>query len=391
MPRLFEDLLDEKLPSFMEASEESEDDEKEEEKDTSNKDEKDGDSMRQSIVDKIEKADVKIAKKVIDDFIAGEINEIEAKEDDYDALTDAFDKVDEVDVEKDDDVVKVIFNESVESFLNNAFSFMESDDESYDSEEEADDDFSDNNMEESDVHNLPDEIVPDDGVENLPDEISSDDAEEEGCNGCGTESEDFDGFDDDDFDGFDDDDDADEFDDVLDQLENETDDEPLDDEPSTVDEPELDNVEDKKADDMLAMVATPMLLKDELTAEESVNFYESADAEIAVEEGLIEESSLDDLFQEGVFASPNKPFKMTKKARMNQLYELSVQIEARAHRDPMMKKLDRAYAIERGIKKKLRAKYHAPALKRAKGYLMRLMKSKSGVMKNLAKKILPSK
>ena len=365
MPSLFEDLLDQKLPSFMEASEEPEDDEKEkEEKDTSNKDEKDGDSMRQSIVDKIEKADVKIAKKVIDDFIAGEINEIEAKEDDYDALADAFDKVDEVDVEKDDDVVKVIFNESVESFLNNAFSFMESDDESYDSEEEADDDLqnSDNNMEESD------------------------DAEEEGCNGCGTESEDFD-----EFDGFDDDDDADEFDDVLDQLENETDDEPLDDEPSTVDEPELDNVEDKKADDMLAMVATPMLLKDELTAEESVNFYESADAEIAVEEGLIEESSLDDLFQEGVFASPNKPFKMTKKARMNQLYELSVQIEARAHRDPMMKKLDRAYAIERGIKKKLRAKYHAPALKRAKGYLMRLMKSKSGVMKNLAKKILPSK
>lgn len=376
MPSLFEDLLDQKLPSFMEASEEPEDDEKEkekEEKDTSNKDEKDGDSMRQSIVDKIEKADVKIAKKVIDDFIAGEINEIEAKEDDYDALTDAFDKVDEVDVEKDDDVVKVIFNESVESFLNNAFSFMESDDESYDSEEEADDDLqnSDNNMEESD------------------------DAEEEGCNGCGTESEDFDGFDDDEDDdeddGFVDDDDADEFDDVLDQLENETDDEPLDDEPSTVDEPELDNVEDKKADDMLAMVATPMLLKDELTAEESVNFYESADAEIAVEEGLIEESSLDDLFQEGVFASPNKPFKMTKKARMNQLYELSVQIEARAHRDPMMKKLDRAYAIERGIKKKLRAKYHAPALKRAKGYLMRLMKSKSGVMKNLAKKILPSK
>ena len=376
MPSLFEDLLDQKLPSFMEASEEPEDDEKEEEKeekDTSNKDEKDGDSMRQSIVDKIEKADVKIAKKVIDDFIAGEINEIEAKEDDYDALTDAFDKVDEVDVEKDDDVVKVIFNESAESFLNNAFSFMESDDESYDSEEEADDDLqnSDTNMEESD------------------------DAEEEGCNGCGTESEDFDGFDDgeddDNFDGFDDDDDADEFDDVLDQLENETDDEPLDDEPSTVDEPELDNVEDKKADDMLAMVATPMLLKDELTAEESVNFYESADAEIAVEEGLIEESSLDDLFQEGVFASPNKPFKMTKKARMNQLYELSVQIEARAHRDPMMKKLDRAYAIERGIKKKLRAKYHAPALKRAKGYLMRLMKSKSGVMKNLAKKILPSK
>ena len=149
--------------------------------------------------------------------------------------------------------------------------------------------------------------------------------------------------------------------------------------------------EDQKADDMLAMVATPMLIKDELTAEESVNFYESADSDIAVDEGLIMESDLDEIFTEGVFASPNRPFKMTKKARFKQLYELSVQIEARAHRDPKMKQLDRAYKIERKIKAELRNKYGTAAKKRAMIYLKRLMKSKSGVLKNLGRKMLPNK
>ena len=96
----------------------------------------------------------------------------------------------------------------------------------------------------------------------------------------------------------------------------------------------------------------------ELTAEESVQFYESTDSDIAVSEGLIMESDVDDIFTEGVFASPNKPFKMTKRARFKQLYELSVQIEARAHRDPQMVKLDRAYKIERQIKANLRKKYN---------------------------------
>lgn len=383
MPSIFEDLLNSKLPSsFMEAAddEDTKDTEAEDEKEEKNDDkEQKKDSKRQSIIDKIEKADVKISKKDIDEFVSGETNEIEAKEDDYDALTDAFDKVDEVEIEKDDDQVKIIYNESVEDFLENAFSFME---------EEID------NVEESDDMDEPDDVEESDDMEETYADMQqeSDDAEEEeSCDGCSDESSDYEDM----FDSIDD-----EFDDVLDELENDVDDEAIDvadgdidAEPELDDEPEedLDEVEDKKADDMLAMVATPMLLKDELTAEESVNFYESVDAEIAVEEGLIEESSLDDLFQEGVFASPNKPFKMTKKARMNQLYELSIQIEGRAHRDPLMKKLDRAYAIERGIKKQLRKKYHAPALKRARGYLMRLMKSKSGVMKTLAKKIMPSK
>lgn len=349
--RDFEDLLNEELPSHFLESEDAEKEDNEEIED---------DSVRQSIVDKVEEAledikGVKVDKDIIEDFVSGKKGEIglDDLDDDivdevYDAISDALDDIKEVKVDKDDD--EVVISVKKESVVADIFDsvFESSDEEEY------------NN--------------------------SSDTSEEMECGDCYSEDDDDedvlgDGYDDDDAD----------VDDVLNELENETDDSDVSDGEPSVDEPELDEVEDKKADDMLAMVATPMLIKDELTAEESVQFYESVDADIAMSEGLIEESDMDDLFEEGVFASPNRPFKMTKKARFRQLYELSVLIEAQAHRDPLKVKLDRAYAVERKIKKQLRQRYKAQAMKRAKGYLMRLMKSKSGVMKSLAKKIVPNR
>ena len=339
----FEELLNAPLPStdpFYEAVKDEEEkdtgaeegaEEKEDNKEAKNDD-------RQSIVDKIEKAlkdieNVSLAKKDADGFVSGDENEIELEDLDEDIVGDVHDAISSA--LEDFDSIKVEKDDDEVTI-----SFEES------VEEETDD---------------------------MPDEATEEDADEE--------------------DGEDDD-----IEDALDDLEDKSDDE-LEDELSDIDpededepeEKELDPEEDKKADDMLAMVATPMLIKDELTAEESVKFYESVDGEIAVDEGLVMESSLDEIYTEGVFVSPNKPFKMTKQARLRQLYELSVQIEARAHRDPLMKQLDKAYAIERRIKKNLRQKYHAAATKRAKGYLMRLIKSKSGVLKNLGKKIAPTK
>lgn len=349
--RDFEDLLNEELPSHFLESEDAEKEDNEESED---------DSVRQSIVDKVEEAledikGVKVDKDIIEDFVSGKKGEIglDDLDDDivdevYDAISDALDDIKEVKVDKDDD--EVVISVKKESVVADIFDsvFESSDDEDYND--------------------------------------SSDTSEEMERGDCYSEEDDDDDILGDDYD----DDDAD-VDDVLNELENETDDSEVSDGEPTVDEPELDEVEDKKADDMLAMVATPMLIKDELTAEESVQFYESVDADIAMSEGLIEESDMDDLFEEGVFASPNRPFKMTKKARFRQLYELSVLIEAQAHRDPLKVKLDRAYAVERKIKKQLRQRYKAQAMKRAKGYLMRLMKSKSGVMKSLAKKIVPNR
>nr|DAE26524.1 MAG TPA: hypothetical protein [Myoviridae sp. ctaOv25] len=181
-------------------------------------------------------------------------------------------------------------------------------------------------------------------------------------------------------------DDDDELDDALDDVD---DDDDLDDDEDDEDAAPapLEGEDDKKADEMMAIATTPILIRDELTAEEAVNFYESVDAEVAIEEGMLLESDMQDLYQEGVFASPNKPFKMTKKARFNQLYEMSVLIEGRMHNDPMYTKLQKAYKIERICKKQLRKKYHNLAIRRAKIYLKRLMKSKSGVLNKIGKKM----
>ena len=163
--------------------------------------------------------------------------------------------------------------------------------------------------------------------------------------------------------------------------------------------PPLEGEADKDADSMMAIVATPMILDDALTEEEARDFIESGDADIAVSEDLMLESALDDMvsnlfdgvsqaYTESVFASPNRPYKMTKKARLNQLYELSLQIEARAHHDPYVPRIEKAYKIERQIKAGWRKRYGALAMKRAKKYLKKLMNSKSSGLKKAAKRLV---
>lgn len=163
--------------------------------------------------------------------------------------------------------------------------------------------------------------------------------------------------------------------------------------------PPLEGDADQDADSMMAIVATPMMLDDTLTTEEARDFFESGDMDIAIAEDLILESSCDEMveelfgsgdqeFTESVFASPNRPYKMTKKARFNQLYELSLQIEARAHHDPFVPRLDKAYRIEREIKAGWRKRYGALAARRAKNYLKRLMHSNSKGLKKAATRLI---
>ena len=209
----------------------------------------------------------------------------------------------------------------------------------------------------------PGEDCDDDELEDLEDELYDD--------------EDFDAYGDDDDEDDDYEDDEDDYDEPTDESS-----------PATP----LTGEADKQADNMMAVAATPMLIRDELTAEECVRFFESSEAEIAVSEGFLMESDMDevfddDVYEEGVFASPNKPFKMTKQARFKQLYELSLQIEARQHKDPKYKTLQKAYAVERKIKSDWRAKYGALAMKRAKKYLKKLMTSKSPILNSIGKKL----
>lgn len=222
-----------------------------------------------------------------------------------------------------------------------------------------------------------------DDIDQYDEDGDEDDGEDDSWKGaeeCG--DDDFDDLDDD-FGGLSDDDIANELDDVMDD----DPDYPDDDEVDSENPEPLEGEEDDRANDLLAISATPMILKDELTAEEAADFYSTEDADIAISEGLLMESAIDELYTESPFASPNQKFKMTKQARFNQLYELSVQIEGRMHNDPYYAKLQKAYKIERICKQNLRKKYHSFAIKRAKLYLKRLMHSKSSILNKVGKKI----
>lgn len=192
-------------------------------------------------------------------------------------------------------------------------------------------------------------------------------------------------------------DEMDDDDDLGDDLDNDD----LDDEPEEEDEEEvdLDDQEEIEADKYMSLVATPTVLKNELTEEECKEFAESADLDIAIEEGFFLESDEDNFFTEsadldlddlvleaGKFA-PKTKVVFSVADRKKQLFEVGVFASARAHNDRGYWKLQKLYRAERIEKAKLRKKYKAEALKRVKVYIARLKKSKSGILSKIADKI----
>lgn len=161
---------------------------------------------------------------------------------------------------------------------------------------------------------------------------------------------------------------------------------------------ELTPEEDIEADRIIDLAATPIILRNELSTESVREFCESEEFQIACDEGLLEESTMDtllesmgDLFNDEVFTeakffSKNK-VQFTKEARMNQLFEVCVQAVARAKKDPLYFKLAKVQKLRRNLKAQLRVKYRAAAMKKAKEYLARLRKSRSNVIANMANKV----
>ena len=167
----------------------------------------------------------------------------------------------------------------------------------------------------------------------------------------------------------------------------------------TGDDEELTPEEDIEADRIINLAATPIILKSELGSDILQEFCNSEEYATAVDEGFLEDATLDmllesvgDLFEdeyytEAKFFSKNK-VQFTKEARMNQLFEVCVQAVARAKKDPLYFKLAKVQKLRRNLKAQLRVKYRAQAMKKAKEYLARLKKSRSGVIANMANKIL---
>ena len=131
--------------------------------------------------------------------------------------------------------------------------------------------------------------------------------------------------------------------------------------------------EDKRVDQTINAVATPVLIKDELKSEGAIEeFVESTDCAICEAEGFLTERTI---------------VKFDKNAKKAQLYEVAVAAVAREKQDPLYKKLETVYKMERVIKAKLRKKYHAEASRKVKEYLARAKKSKSSVLSRIAHKI----
>lgn len=145
-------------------------------------------------------------------------------------------------------------------------------------------------------------------------------------------------------------------DEIEDDIEDEIEDDIEDSDDEVVDE--LDDAEDAEVDAALDAIAPTILLQDELSDEEKVEFVESAEMDILEEEGLISERTI---------------IKFDKNAKKAQLYEVAWMTIARSKKDKDMRKLDMLYKMERVLKAKLRKRYHQLAIKRLKsGWVKKL-------------------
>ena len=140
--------------------------------------------------------------------------------------------------------------------------------------------------------------------------------------------------------------------------------------------PPLSPEQDQHVDDVMTAVLTPMLLKESMTEEEFEEFVNSDDFDMLVNEGFMTERTI---------------VKFDKNARKAQLKEVAVRACAMEHHDPLWKKLNLVYKLERTLKAKLRVKYNNQANRKVKEYLRRARKSKSGILAKIADKFFHKK
>ena len=224
------------------------------------------------------------------------------------------------------------------------------------------------------------------------------------------DDEDDDDLDDDvDDDGEEDDDvDDDDLDDMADDIANMSDDD-LNDmasslkEPMVPDGPEVSLTPDEEmhADDLMQVAGAAALIRGEMNAEERTALVESvSDLRIGMTEGFLNDSLImdlkesvsdatmddDDAFTEAKIYNKTT-VRMSKKGRLNQLFEIAVITCARAHNDPSYAKYKKACKIKKFYRAQMRQRYRSEAMKRMKILFARLKQSKSPIIKSLGKKV----
>ena len=238
---------------------------------------------------------------------------------------------------------------------------------------------------------------------------SDDDDEDDEDDDDEDDDEDDDLDDDVDDDGEEDDDvDDDDLDDMADDIANMSDDD-LNDmasslkEPMVPDGPEVSLTPDEEmhADDLMQVAGAAALIRGEMNAEERTALVESvSDLRIGMTEGFLNDSLImdlkesvsdatmddDDAFTEAKIYNKTT-VRMSKKARLNQLFEIAVITCARAHNDPSYAKYKKACKIKKFYRAQMRQRYRSEAMKRMKILFARLKQSKSPIIKSLGKKV----
>lgn len=150
------------------------------------------------------------------------------------------------------------------------------------------------------------------------------------------------------------------------------------------DEVQLSPEEEIKADDMMSVAATTMLVNDELNDDEKKDFVKTEGA-IAVNEGFMTDSDLYQLVQENTY-NKKMIIRLDAASKKKQLYAIAVNVSAAAHNDPDYRKLKKVMRVRKILRAKLEQKYHSEATKRMKIYFARLRKSKSSTLRKVGSK-----
>lgn len=150
--------------------------------------------------------------------------------------------------------------------------------------------------------------------------------------------------------------------------------------------------EEIKADDMMSVAATTMLVNDELSGDEKKEFCTSdIETGIVVREGFMTEADINDLAVACGALTTEAPYtnkmiiRLDAASKKKQLYALAVNVSAAAHNDPEYYKYKKIMKMKKIQRAKLERRYHGEAMKRMKVYYARLRKSKSKTMNKLAK------
>lgn len=153
---------------------------------------------------------------------------------------------------------------------------------------------------------------------------------------------------------------------------------------------ELTPEEEREADDTMALVATSMIVNDELNGDEKEKFI-TDEGEVAVKEGFVSETDLLimskdlGLVKEGAY-NKKMIIRLDKESRMKQLFALGVRVSASAKNDPDYIKYKKILRMKKIYQKKLEKKYKTEAIKRMKVWWKRLSTSKSSTLKKIAQK-----